>query len=598
MNSGNTQMSASAAREASERHAGGAHLDPILFAVLSGRIKAIAEQMAFSVMHSARSTLLVEGRDFSVGIYDPEGVAIQQIEFIPLLGFAVGPSMKCIVDAFRGDVHEGDLFIHNDVYTGGSQLADVKVARPVFLEGELIAWTAVNAHQADIGGAVAGGYNPDATEIWQEAFRITPTRIYDRGKKIEDVWDLIFANIRLSVVVKDLEAAIGGCTIGERELVRVAAKYGAPAIRLWMQETLDMAERLIRDEIKRMRKGVFHGSAVAVFDGVRPGSTLPVEIDVVVEEDRLVFDFEGSAAQSPGYVNAPLSATVSSVMLALSMVLGEHIPRNEGVLRAVDIRVTRGSFLNPEFPAATGYGNHLCDHIVAAVMTAFEKIRPQDAVADWSPGRTGLIVYKDPRTGATKVSLLTYANKGGSGAVTGADGYDHVSIIAAGGVLATTDPEMVEIHNPHFFHRFELNEDSCGHGRWRGGLGTHTEMELLWSPVLISFYGDGEDEGTCARGILGGGDGKRNELELVFPDGHRISPRIKGIMRDIPAGTVWRQIRGGGGGCGDPRERDRELVVRDVVNGFIAEETAREVYGLEEIPSVAEYHRAKRRASA
>lgn len=568
----------------------GERLDPILFAVLSGRMRATAEQMAFSVMHSARSTLLVEGRDFSVGIYDAAGVTIQQVEFIPLLGFAAGPSMKCIAEAFHGDVHEGDLFIHNDVYTGGGQLADVKVARPVFFEGELVAWTLINAHQADVGGAVVGGYNPEATEIWQEALRITPTKLYDRGKRRDDIWNLIFGNIRLGVVAKDIEAAIGGCIIGERGLIQLAAKYGSATLQLWMKETLDMAERLIRDEIHRMPKGVFHGSSIAVYDGVRPGSLLPIEIGVTVDEDKLILDFDGSAPQTPGYVNAPLTATIASVMEGLFMILGEDIPRNDGVLRAVEIRVPLGSFLNPVFPAATGYGNHICDHIIPALMRAFEKIRPDDVVADWSPIRCGVLVHDFLESGVTQACMMSYPNKGGSGAVKGADGYDHVSSIPTGGALATTDPEMIEIQNPHFLHRFELDDDSGGPGCWRGGLGTDTVMELLRPARLLSVFADGEEQGTCAKGILGGWDAHPNDLELEYPDGRRIRPCGKSILRDIPAGTIWKQKGGGGGGCGDPRTRSRERVIKDVINGFVSEDAARNVYGVPDIPSVAEFH--------
>ncbi|MBI4317076.1 MAG: hydantoinase B/oxoprolinase family protein [Chloroflexi bacterium] len=576
---------------------GEGRLDPILFAVLSGRVKAIAEQMAVSVMYSARSPLLVEARDFAVGVYDADGLAIQQIAYMPQLGFAIGPSVRAIVEKFGDDVHEGDVFMHNDIFTGGNQLGDVKVARPVFLGGELIAWVAISAHQLDTGGPVASGFNPYASEIWQEALRITPVRIHHRGRLLKDVWDLIFANIRLPVVAKDIEAAIGGCVVGDRELVRIASKYGAPTIRAWMEDTLEMAERLVREEIRRMPQGVFHGSAEAVYDGIRAGSKMAVEVDIVVEEDRMILDFAGSAPQTPGYVNSPLTTTTASAMLALAMIFGDEVPRSDGVLRAVELRIPRGSFLNPEFPAASTYGNHLSQHIFSAIMQAFQKIRPEDASADWTPARTAVIVYKDPSSGLPKVCLPTYLHKGGAGALMGCDGHDHVGIIESGGVLATTDPEMVELQHPHLIRRFELNEDSCGHGRWRGGLGHSSEMELLWAPQFMSFYGDGEGEGTFASGILGGTDGKRNKLELEYPDGRAFEPLGKSIVRDIPAGTIYRQIRGGGGGCGDPRERDPELVVRDAVNGFISEETARAVYGVEDVPSVAEYHRRTKRPS-
>jgi N-methylhydantoinase B len=321
-------------------------LDPILASVFASRLRAIGAQMGHALMRSARSVLLSEGTDFSLGIYSPDGTLVEQTENIPILGYASAPAMKYIVDYFGDDLYAGDVIMHNDVFSGGNQLADVKVAKPVFAGDELVAWTVVNAHQMDIGGSVAGGYNPDAREIWQEALRITPVKVYERGERRRDVWDLIFSNIRIPMVADDIEAAIGGCTIGERGLLELIDRYGLDAYRTYSNNLLDVAEQMARAEISDWPDGEYRGEAVVTYDGVRPGSEMKICVNAIVSGDSLTLDFEGSAAQTPGYTNAPLAATISSALIGLYMCMNQDMPHNEGVLRAVEIRVPEGSFLN------------------------------------------------------------------------------------------------------------------------------------------------------------------------------------------------------------------------------------------------------------
>ena len=180
---------------------------------------------------SAHSPLLVEGRDFSLGIYIADGTLIEQTEYIPILGYATVPGVKAIVEYFKDDVAPGDVFLHNDTFTGGNQNSDWKVVKPVFFNGKLVAWTAIIGHQADVGGAVPGSYNPYATDLWQEGLRIPPLKIIEKGKKRNDVWDLVFGNVRLPIVADDITAMIGGCTVGERELIKLIEKYSVTLLR-------------------------------------------------------------------------------------------------------------------------------------------------------------------------------------------------------------------------------------------------------------------------------------------------------------------------------------------------------------------------------
>jgi N-methylhydantoinase B len=556
-------------------------IDPVLASVFARRLKAIGAQMGHALMRSARSVLLSEGTDFSLGIYAPDGTLVEQTENIPILGYASAPAMKYIVDYYGGNVHPGDVVMHNDVFTGGNQLADVKVAKPVFYRDELIAWTVVNAHQMDIGGSIAGGYNPDAREIWQEALRITPVKVFERGERRQDVWDLIFSNVRVPVVADDCEAAIGGCTIGERGLLELVDRYGVDVYRTYSSNLVDVAEQMARAEISGWPDGEYQGEAVVKYDGVRPGSEMMIRVKATVSGDSLVLDFAGTDAQTPGYTNAPLAATLSSILIGLYMCMSQELPHNEGVLRAIDIRVPEGSFLNADYPAATAYGNHLSDHVVPAVMEALAEVVPDRVTAPWVPILCALAVHGQAGEPDQHMSVIVNPCKGGAGGTAGADGYPGIGIVASGGAFRSIDPEMWEINEPYFVRKFEWYPDSAGAGEWRGGFGVETELEFLRPVSLLSLFGDGEHEGTFAAGLLGGGAGQPNSFELRLPDGSTIVPKAKSLTYDLPAGTIMCQRAGGGGGFGDPRKRSRELVEIDVRAGLISAENARRDYGYE-----------------
>ena len=200
-------------------------IDPILLSVYARTFKAITDEMSISMQQTTRSPILCEAKDFVTGLYDADGRMLEQTENLPILAFSLAPVCKHLKATFGDEIYPGDVFFHNDVFTLGNQNNDVAVFKPVFFEGRLAAWTAVKGHQADIGGAVPGGYNPNATEVWQEALRIPAVKVIERGKLRKDVWELIFANIRLDIVRHDMQAEIGACTIGERRFVDLLGKY-------------------------------------------------------------------------------------------------------------------------------------------------------------------------------------------------------------------------------------------------------------------------------------------------------------------------------------------------------------------------------------
>ena len=557
-------------------------MDPVLTSVIGGRLRTIGQRMGVVVERSARSPLLVEGRDFSLGIYDPDGVLIEQTEYIPVLGYATSPGMRAIAEYFRErGVYEGDVVLHNDPFTGGNQLSDWKVAKPVFHDGEHFAWVVIAAHQADIGGAVPGSYNPNATDLWQEGLRITPLKLYEGGRRRDDVWDFVFGNVRLDVVADDVTAMIGACNVGERELKALAGRYGLHTLREATAGFLDAAEQSARSVISRIADGTYRAEWYVNDDGIDHDRRWTIRLAVTVAGDHIVFDFTGTDPQARGYVNAPLAVTLSSVMIAFFMIAGEEIPHNDGVMRAIEVIAPEGSIVNPVFPAPTGFGNHLSDQIAAVIMLALAEAMPERVTACWNHLMAAIVAGWSERTQQPYVDILINACKGGGGGTYGADGYDHIGLITSGGAIAAQDPEMFEVVNPLFLHRYEYLPDSAGAGEWRGGLGVETILEFESGPVQASVFGDGGTEDMAAFGILGGLAGVPNLVELTFPDGRIYRTRLKDLVEGIPAGTVYRQIAGGGGGYGDPRRRPVERVLEEVRHGTISAESARRDYGVD-----------------
>ena len=555
-------------------------IDPIEVAVLQRRLKSITEEMGLTLLRTTRSPILNEARDFVTGLYDARGRMLEQTEYIPVLAFALQPACEHVARFFGDDLHPGDVILHNDVFSGGNQNNDVAVFKPVFAGKQLIAWAACKGHQADIGGAVQGGYNPEAREVWQEALRIPAVKIVERGRLRKDVWNLIFANIRLGIVEEDIKAQMGGATVGERGFQALVKRLGRAKLERLLDALFDSTERRVRREIGAIPDGTYRGESTAFYDGVTDGTRMQIRLAVTVKGERITFDFSGSSPQTPGFVNAPHSATASALLLTFLMLINPDIPHNAGILRPIRIVNPEGSFLNARFPAATTFGNSITGPTSDAIFRAFAQALPKMVTAGWNRFLGCAISGHDPRRQEPYVDILFLSLKGGSGGTWNADGYDHIGLInCAGGILAQ-DYEMFEIHDPHFLLKHEYLRDSAGAGRWRGGVGVETEFEVRGEDVTAVAFGDGVEPEARAFGLFGGKAGSLNEIELGFPDGTARRAKTKEIIRGVPRGTRYRQLAGGGGGYGHPFERPAAAVLADVKNELVSIEAARSEYGV------------------
>jgi len=552
-------------------------IDPILLSVYARTFRSITDEMSISMQQTTRSPILCEAKDYVTGLYDAEGRMLEQTENLPILAFSLAPVCKYIRSYFGDDLHPGDVIFHNDVFSYGNQNNDVAVYKPIFFEGELVAWTAVKGHQADIGGAVAGGYNPNAVEVWQEALRIPPVKVYEKGNLRKDVWNLIFANIRFDIVQHDMKAEIGACRVGERRMLSLLEKYGRDSFEAHKNTLFDATRRMMESEIATIPNGVYKGDGRVYYDGRHEGSRFTVRVTITVEDKHIKFDYSQTDAQTNGFVNGTFTSSASATILTLLQMVNPDIPHNEGMVGPIEIVIPEGTILNAGYPKATTFGNHLCPPNAEAIQRALAPVMPDRVTAGWNNLLCSLTTGVDPQKQEKYVDIGFMGLKGGSGALRGCDGYDHIGMIDASGGVLDQDYEMFEQQTPHLLRKHEYLMDSAGPGQWRGGLGVETIFSIGSEDTQVVIFGDGDFE--PAFGLFGGGGGTLNFIRLEYPDGRVVTPRNKDLITGVPRGTIYHQQAGGGGGYGDPHRRDRAKLAEEVRDGLVSPEAARTVYG-------------------
>ena len=555
-------------------------IDPILVSVYARTFKSITDEMSISVQKTTRSPILCEAKDFVTGLYDVKGQMLEQTENLPILAFSLAPVCKYIIEYFDGDINEGDVIFHNDVFSMGNQNNDVAVYRPIFFEGELLAWSAVKGHQADIGGAVAGGYNPNATEVWQEAIRIPPVKIYDRGVFRKDVWDLIFANIRFDIVQHDMRAQMGACTVGERRMLELLDKYGRASFEDHKLALFESTRKMMQAEIAKIPNGAYSGEGKVYFDGHHLGTEFTIRVNIEVRDDSITFDYSETDAQTDGFVNGTYTSSASAAVLTFLQMINPDIPHNEGMVEPIEIVIPEGTILNAAYPKATTFGNHLCPPNADAIIRALAPAIPDRVTAGWNNLLCSLTTGMDDGKGEKYVDIFFMGFKGGSGGMDGTDGYDHIGMIDASGGILDQDYEMFEQQTPHHLQMHEYLIDSAGAGEWRGGLGIETKFTFGSDDTQFVTFGDGDFE--PAFGLFGGHDATLNSIKLIYPDGTEKVPNNKDLITGVPKGTLYHQFAGGGGGYGDPKRRASDILRTEVRDGTISKNAARDVYGLDE----------------
>ncbi|MEM7429735.1 MAG: hydantoinase B/oxoprolinase family protein [Pseudomonadota bacterium] len=541
--------------------------DPITRSVIQHRLSGIVEEMGEAMLRTSFSQILNSSRDFSTAICLGDSQLAAQADHIPVHVGALQPAAKTIIETFGDNVSEGDIFLLNDPYFGGSHLPDVTAFMPVFLEGTLAFWAINRAHHSDIGGATYGAYNAAAREIWQEGLRLPPIRFCDGGKIREDVMRLLKANVRHARDFEgDLMAQIGSVRLAERRLHALGAEFGREVIEASVADILDATERQTRRIIEDWPDGTYDGSAFLDDDG-RGNSDIAIRAAVTVAGSDLTIDLGGSAPQVESFLNSSWANTRSAVLVALSMLLDPEVPKNEGMARPVSILAPEGTIVNPR-PGApvTMCTSHCSNEIIEAVVVALSNVCPDRAMGGW--GRRLRVALKglNPRNGRPFIWHLFHARPGG-GASSMGDGWHNAGEWHSAGGLKFGSVEVAETRFPLFFKHHEFRPGSGGDGEFVGGAGCDLEMTVeTEAPAVANIAGDGLRYG--ARGMAGGADGRAHDYLMHEPGGRseQLKSKMEGLA--VPAGAVFEIHSGGGGGWGDPDKRDQNARRRDAENGL------------------------------
>jgi N-methylhydantoinase B len=557
--------------------------DPATFEIVKNSLYKIAEEMRVVLAKTAYSPLLKSAGDYSCGVFDVRGGMVAQGPDLPIHLGSMPDAVRAVVAVFASDVHDSDVFVHNDPYFGGSHLPDVNVIRPAFHGGKLLGYTCLRAHWPDIGSATPGSYGA-VTQIFGEGLRIPPLRLVSGGVLNVDLEKLIFANVRTPDERKgDLGAQLAATLRATERLKALAQRYGSAGLIAYMTQVMDYSERLMRAALMDLPDGEGRFEDFCDGDGIADDASgtdarFRIRLSVQKTADRLIVDFAGTDPQVKGPMNAPLSVTASGVYCGLKTAIDPNnlIPPNSGCWRTIEIRAPKGSVVNAEFPAPVVYANHEISHRVAdMVMGALVNFMPEQVMA-CSQGTSAILTLGgvDPRNGRHYVSYETI--KGGFGARPNKDG---INCIASGiSNTMNTPVEVLEMAFPVRVECYAVNPDSGGAGRYRGGCGAKRVWRMLQDADATGALCM-ERMTSPPFGLRGGGAGAAAVVTLTTPDGVTRSLPSKGAFA-APAGAIIDMLTPGSGGFGPATDRDPAAIGRDLLDGYVSASAATRDYGV------------------
>ena len=554
-----------------------ASVDPITLQVIQARLAGIVQEMQNSLFRTGFSTIIRESQDASCAILTCEGNVAAQHVVLPL---HMGAFPACAQGVLRSyppeEIHEGDAFITNHPYLGGSPHApDMCVMTPIFFEGEWVGFSATMAHKSDIGGPVPGSCWSQAREVYQEGLQVPPVRYIDRYKTSKDIEEIIAANSRTpELVVGDIRGQVGAARLGERRFGEMMAKYGRETVLASYDRLFQLTEERVRREIAGWPDMSAEGERFLDSDGIDLDKPVRIRVRIDKKGDRLLFDFTGSADQTRGPANIRPSVVRAACCYCLTALTDPALPTNHGLARVVEVHCPEGSVLNPHFPAPVNTYNPTVHALVEALFEALSQLTPVKKIADGCASRSIIIGGRNEKTGRSYVQYEIFG--GGSGARTGKDGVSGTNVNQSNARIAPI--EIIESEFSTRLRRFELVRDSGGAGRFRGGLGFVREYEFLNPEGRFSLRST--KHVVAPKGVEGGGNGRTGKglLNPGSTEEREIPSRCSDIA--VRQADVFRLETPGGGGLGEPLERDAEAVVRDVKNGYVSPEYALDVYGV------------------
>ena len=529
-------------------------IDPITREIVRNALASAADEMAMALYRTAYSTIVRDCLDYSTSLCDAEGQMIAQGVTIPLHLGSVPFAMETLLAKYGDDIEEGDVFILNDPFEGGMHIPDIFIVQPVFWEGQRVAFAVSTAHHLDLGGRLPGSSACDNTEIFQEGLRIPWLKLYRQGEADEALFALIRANVRVpQMTIGDLRAQLAACHIGARAIGELIGRYGPDTFARCTADLIDYTERLVRAEIASWPDGSHTFADYMDSDGVG-GPPVRLQVEITVAGDELRADFTGTDPQVSGAINNTLSFTSSVVALCVRSVLREDIPNTAGMFRPLEIVAPPGTVVNGVMPAASSMRGITGFRLADTIFGALAGLLPDRVMAAGEGGNTLVIIggQRPDRQPYVYYELLS----GTWGGRPDRDGND--GLCNPANVASNIPVEQAESEYPVRVERYGLVNDSGGAGRFRGGLAIERSWRLLDGQAHLAIRSDRRDH--LPYGLYGGGSGTAS-INTLYRNGEAETlPTM--ISTTMAAGEVIYHRQAGGGGWGDPLERDPEAVAR------------------------------------
>ena len=551
-------------------------MDPVTLAILKGRLEQIADEMDATLFRSAFNPIIAEAHDASHGIYDATTgeTLVQGKSGLPIFVGVMAFAVKAVIDkvARDGGLEDGDVYIFNDPYDGGTHLSDFRLVKPIYRNGEVFCYLASVGHWHDVGGNVPGNYNPEATECFQEGMLIPPVKLFSAGVLNSDIVDILSSNSRLpNSLYGDMNGQINALDLGKQRLNDLLDHYGEDNIKKALSLLKMRADRMMRDHLSALPNGTISVEDFLDNDGVNDVA-LRLAVDMTIEDERLIIDFSRSSPACAGPVNISRSTTIAASYVALKHIFTD-VPANAGVLQPVDFIIPEDSFLSVRAPKPVGGYTETILRLIDVLFQAFEHIAPE-RVNGCAYGTINALSIAGHRKNGSRWVMFSFFG-GGHGGHPEGDGLNHGNAPIS---TATIPPlEILEAAYPVAFTQWALRPDSGGAGKHRGGLGAIYEIELLEKSATAFLFG--ERGKFPPPGVVNGGPGAVNKFYYDSDDDDAInnkkSPplvsKITGIK--LRKGQRVRLETPGGGGYGKPADRLQHLIDNDMAQGYISKES-------------------------
>lgn len=529
-------------------------VDAITLEIMRNQFESVAEEMGQVLITSSYSPNIKERRDCSTALFDADGRLVAQAEHIPV---HLGAMPEAVQTVLGYDPKPGDVFVLNDPFEGGTHLPDVTMVSPLSLDGEILGFVVSRAHHADVGGMAPGSMPAGAREIYQEGLRLPPVRLVEGGEVNDDVMSVLLANVRNPGERRaDIRAQIAANERAEERLGDLVEEHGKPQVVAAFDAVMAYSRDRVTAELRALPDGEYHARDVLEGDGVTD-EDIPIEVTVSTDGETVAVDFDGTAPQVAGNVNAPLAVAKSAVYFVVRCVTDPEIPPNQGCYDPITVSVPEGTLLNPNAPAAVVGGNvETSQRVTDVVFTALAEAAPDRVPAQGQGTMNNLTIGS--RAGGSEGFTYYETIGGGFGGRASGDGMDGVQV----GMTNTlnTPIEALEAEYPLFVEEYSLRENSGGRGRYRGGLGIVRSVTIE-ADATVSLLT--ERRRVAPKGIAGGEDGATGQ-NLV--DGESVPAKT---TRDVLAGTTVTVRTPGGGGHGTPEDRSTADKERDAEDGKV-----------------------------